>query len=47
MSMPKFPESEVHIKNKPVILSEAYFSGVEGPAFGALHGLRLCFRKMQ
>jgi hypothetical protein len=25
--------SNVHIRNRPVILSEAYFSGVEGPAF--------------
>jgi hypothetical protein len=28
--------SKVHIKKWPVILSEAYFSGVEGPAFGML-----------
>jgi hypothetical protein len=27
------PESKVQIKNRPVILSEAYFSGAEGPLF--------------
>jgi hypothetical protein len=27
------PVSKVSIKKRPVILSEAYFSGVEGPAF--------------
>jgi hypothetical protein len=30
------PVSKVSIKKRLVILSEAYFSGVEGPAFGKL-----------
>jgi hypothetical protein len=33
----------LQIKKWPVILSEAYFSGVEGPAFGIVpQGLRAC-----
>jgi hypothetical protein len=40
-------KSKVDIKNKPVIVSEAYFSGVEGPAFGEFHGLGFCLKEMQ
>jgi len=38
-------ELSVHIKNRSVILSEAYFSGVEGHAYRALHRLVLRFEE--